>query len=252
MSMNRSRADLRMRPNMRQIAIAELRLLFRNRLVAASALLVPVMFATVLIVTRDTFPGGAGSVVGLAVIGLAGLGVYVTATTTLATRRQTLFLKRLRSTTVSDGAILAGLLVPVLAVNIFQVAVVLVVMGVVGVPAADTLLVIVGVIAAEALFLALALLTSVFSRSAEHAQVTTLPLFFVSVGVAGWIAVTGTEDFTALKRLLPGGAAVELMMNGWFGTSDWAHTAPALVSAIVWPIVVFIFARTYFRWDPRR
>lgn len=237
---------------MLRIAAAELRQLLRNRLVAASALIIPLMFAAVLILTRDRFPGGTGSVVGLTVIGLAGLGVYVTATTTLATRRQTLFLKRLRSTTASDGSILAGLLLPVLAVNVVQIAVVLVVMGLVGSPPVDVLLVIVGVVVAQALFLALALLTSVLSRSAEHAQVTTLPLFLLSMGTAAWIAATGTDELGLVKRLLPGGAAVELMMDGWFGSSGWAQSAPTLVTATVWPVVAFVLARTYFQWDPRR
>ena len=39
-------------------------------------------------------------------------GLYTTAVTTLASRRQNLFLKRLRSTAAGDAGILAGLVLP--------------------------------------------------------------------------------------------------------------------------------------------
>ena len=58
-------------------------------------------------------------------------GLYTTAVTTLASRRQDLFLKRLRSTAASDRSILAGLVLPVAVIALIQVVAILAVFGVV-------------------------------------------------------------------------------------------------------------------------
>lgn len=47
---------------------------------------------------------------------IAAFSLYATTVTTLAARRQTLFLKRLCSTSASDPAILSGLVLPVSAI----------------------------------------------------------------------------------------------------------------------------------------
>ncbi|MFC8130678.1 hypothetical protein [Streptomyces sp. NPDC057302] len=44
------------------------------------------------------------------------------------------------------------------------------------------------------------------SRPGDH-----LPVSLGAVAVTNWVAVTGTEELTLLKRPLPGGAATELV-----------------------------------------
>ena len=87
---------------------AEIVQLWRHRIVALSAVAAPLIFAGVLLATRDQYDS-AGSVAAMQVAVMASLGVYVTATTALAARRQHLFLKRLRTTPLSPSAIVAGM-----------------------------------------------------------------------------------------------------------------------------------------------
>ena len=235
---------------MNAIALSELRMLVRNRLVAASAILLPLVLGAVFIINRPD-DGAVGFSATLQLATMLGLGVYVTATTTLAARRQNLFLKRLRSGAASDVSIIGGLVVPILLVSVAQVAIVMTALGVSAdlAPANPWLLVIV-VLLAEAMFAGFALATSGVTNSPEHAQVTTLPLFFLAIGAPIWVAITGTEELGTLKRWLPGGSLPELMNIAWAGGS-MAEVPLLLAPLAAWAAVALIAARVMFRWEPR-
>src|SRR6218665_4071349 len=96
----------------------------RNKLVAAWAGLLPRAIGVFIVLTQDRLPLPAPAG-GLVVVFMQAMGIYVAGTTTLAGRRQTLCLKRLRTTRVSDFGILAGLLAPVAILSLLQVVVVL-------------------------------------------------------------------------------------------------------------------------------
>ena len=85
------------------IARSEMTQLVRNRLVAASSLFIPLAFSAVLIFNRENF-GGTPVTAALILVTVTAMGTYITATTTLASRRQNLFLKRLRSTSAKDAS----------------------------------------------------------------------------------------------------------------------------------------------------
>lgn len=235
---------------MRAIALSELTQLFRNRLVAATAILVPVFFGGVLIATQQNF-GGAAVVAALISIVVAAMGVYITITTTLATRRQNLFLKRLRSTAASDTSIVVGLIAPLVAINVVQLAAILVVLAIVGEPPANAPVLVLTLLLVEALYIGFALATSGLTNSPDHAQVTTLPLFLVTVGAAMWVALTGTEELAFVKRLIPGGAAAELAISAWDGI-DPSGIVPLVLPTAVWVLIAFVAASQLFRWEPRR
>ena len=230
------------------IATAELRMMLRNRTVALCALLVPLAFGAFLFLSNGASAGGV--LAGVQTIGMIGIGVYVTATTTLAARRQTLFLKRLRGGALSDRGILTGLLAPVIVVSLAQLAIVLGVLAV-QVPPVHAGLLIVAVLLAEAMFAGLALATAGFSTSPEHAQYTTLPLFFLTLGVAIWFQLTGVDDLIALKRLLPGGGLMELIVLAWNG-GDLGLLPWLLLPTLGWAVLGVAAAVRFFRWEPRR
>ena len=231
------------------IAVSEIRMLVRNRLVAACAILIPLALGAFFV-----FSGNEGaepvSAVTVTVIMIA-MGLYVTATTTLAARRQNLFLKRLRSGVVSDGSIIAGLVVPIVLVSVLQVAVILTALSITsGNPPAQPLLVILGVVLAEIMFAGFALATAGVTNSPEHAQVTTLPLFFASVGGAFWVVFTGVEELALVKRAIPGGGIAELILAGWSGL-EVDNIAVLVLPSLAWAAAALVVARVMFRWEPR-
>ncbi len=236
------------------IARSELIQLFRNRAVLISGLIMPVAASIYFIYNRDVFSriGSLGFVGALLALTIAVFTLYATTVTALAARRQSLFLKRLRSTAASDPAILAGLVLPVVGISLVQVSFVLGVFAVVGGRPADTALLVVAVLAGFAMMLALGLATAGITNSPEHAQVTTLPVSLGVIAVASWVGITGTESLAALKRALPGGAATELVVNAWDGAAPLGDSLLLLAPTLGWVIVAIALASRMFRWEPRR
>jgi len=236
------------------IAHHELRQLVRNRAVLIAGLLMPMAASAFIIRSRDMFEGdgGLGYIGAVLVFTIGGFSLYATTVTTLAGRRQTLFLKRLRSTAAGDLAILTGLVLPVSAIALVQVAVILTVLAAVtGGPAHAGLLAL-AILSSFALLLALGLATAGMTNSPEHAQVTALPLSLGTIAVASWVGITGTESLAALKRLLPGGASTELIVDAWNGGAPLADSLLLLLPTLVWLGVAIVLAARMFRWEPRR
>ena len=127
------------------IARSEMTQLVRNRLVAASSLFIPLAFSAVLIFNRENF-GGTPVTAALILVTVTAMGTYITATTTLASRRQNLFLKRLRSTSAKDASILSGLVLPIALVNLVQAGVIVAILSVVGTPPVGVVAVVAAVV----------------------------------------------------------------------------------------------------------
>lgn len=232
------------------IAASELRMLVRNRLVAVLGILSPLVIGGIFIINRPA-EGGLAVAATLQVVAMLGLGVYVTATTTLSARRQNLFLKRLRSSAASDPAIIVGLVAPIVIVGLVQVAIILTGLAVSAstVPVHAWLLVIV-VLVVDLMFAGFAVATTGVTNSPEHAQFTTLPLFFATLGVAFWVTFTGTQDLGVLKQALPLGAIPELMTIVWYD-GDLSRVPLLLIPTLAWTAVALVAARFMFRWEPR-
>jgi len=231
------------------IAAAELRLLVRNRLVASCAILFPFAFGAALYFTRSPHEGG-GSAAGVQVVAMAAMGTYVTAATTLATRRQTLYLKRMRGAAISDRSIIIGLLAPLIAVNLAQIAIVLGMLASASGTPANPALLIAAIAIAEAMFTGLALGTAGFTASPEQAQYTTVPIFLTATAAAVWAQAPGVNNLTVLTRALPGGALTELIMTAWNG-GNLANVPLLLAPSLVWAVLGVLAARAFFRWEPR-
>ncbi|MFI6088353.1 ABC transporter permease [Streptomyces sp. NPDC051218] len=183
---------------------------------------------------------------------VAAFGLYATTVTTLASRRQTLFLKRLRSTLAADAGILAGLVLPVTVLALIQVTAILAVLAAVAGEPGNVLLLAAAVLSTVIMMLGLGLATAGLTNSPEHAQVTTLPVSLGAMAVTNWVAITGTEELTLLKRLLPGGSATELVLNAWNGGVPVAESLPLLLPTLGWVILSVALASRLFRWEPRR
>ncbi|QVQ53786.1 ABC transporter permease [Spiractinospora alimapuensis] len=235
------------------IAHGELIQIFRNRLVLVTMLVLPVAFSALYIYLHETIPGlPLGAVAAVLMFLVVTMGLYTTTVTTLASRRQNLFLKRLRSTAAGDPTILSGLLLPVSVITLVQVAVMLTVLSVIAGAPANVPLLAAATAATVVMMLGLGLATAGVTNSPDHAQVTTLPILIGVLGVSGWVAFTGTEELTVVKRLLPGGAASELVVNAWNGGVAVADSLVLLAPTLGWVVVAVALAARIFRWEPRR
>ncbi|WP_434740647.1 ABC transporter permease [Micromonospora sp. SH-82] len=236
------------------IAASELIQIFRNRLVLITSMIIPVAVCVLFIRRHETFAalGSLGYIAAIVMFTVAAFGLYTTAVTTLASRRQNLFLKRLRSTAAGDATILTSLLLPVVVLALIQVTAILVALAVVAGHPADVALLVVAVLATLAMMVGLALATAGLTNSPEHAQVTTLPVTLGVIGVASWVGITGTEDLTWLKRLLPGGSATELTVNAWNGGTAVTESLALLAPTLGWVVLAVVLATRLFRWEPRR
>lgn len=236
------------------IAHSELLQLLRNRAVLVTSLLMPVAASAFFIYYRDVFEriGSLGYIGAVIVFTIASFSLYATTVTTLAARRQNLFLKRLRSTAAGDASILVGLMLPISVISLVQVAVILGAFAAVSERPANLLLLVVSIISTFVMMLALGIATAGMTRSPEHAQVTTLPLSLGTVAVASWIGITGTESLATLKRLLPGGSSAELVVGAWNGSVSVADSLLLLGPTLAWVVVAITAASKMFRWEPRR
>ncbi|MDG4795756.1 ABC transporter permease [Micromonospora sp. WMMD1082] len=236
------------------IAASELIQIFRNRLVLVTSLVMPVMISAFFVYQHDTFEsiGSLGYIAAIVMFSVGAFGLYTATVTTLASRRQTLFLKRLRSTAARDAGILAGLLLPVTAIALVQVTAILAVLASVAGEPANALLLAAAVLATVTMLIGLGLATAGLTNSPEHAQVTTLPVSLGVIAVATWVGITGTEELTAVKRLLPGGSATELVMNAWNGGVAVADSLPLLAPTLGWVVAAIALATRLFRWEPSR
>lgn len=236
------------------IARSELAQILRNRAVLITSLLMPLGVGAFFVYSRDTFAElyGLGYIAAVIVFTIGAFSLYATIVTTLAARRQTLFLKRLRSTAATDQAIIAGLLLPVTVIALVQVTVILVVFAVVTERPADIPVLALAVLVTYAMMLGLGLATAGVTNSPEQAQVTTLPIALGTIAVASWVGITGTESLAWLKRLLPGGSATELVVETWNGGLPFLESLRLLAPTYGWVVLAVVLARRYFRWEPRR
>ncbi|MFJ8911477.1 ABC transporter permease [Amycolatopsis sp. NPDC102389] len=239
---------------MLSIAQSELIQIFRNRSVLITSFVMPLAISAFFVYQHEVFTkiGSLGYIAAIVMFTVCAFGLYTSSVTTLASRRQNLFLKRLRSTAAGDASILTGLVLPVTVISLVQVAVIMTVLGVVAGSPADVGLLVVAVLASVAMMIGLGLATAGLTNSPEHAQVTTLPVSLGVIAVASWVGISGTDELPLLKRLLPGGSATELAVNAWNGGVAITDSLLLLAPTLAWVVVAVVLASRLFRWEPRR
>ncbi|WP_406091161.1 ABC transporter permease [Kitasatospora purpeofusca] len=247
-------------------------LLLRNRTALFTAVLLPVLLIGGL---KNVLDQQAGSSPGLDVDSLLVNGavgmvlafvVYYNLTAAYVARRGELVLKRLRTGEARDIEILVGTAVPSVGLALLMCGVI----GVVGATAlhltapVNPLLLVVGLALAVATLMALAAVSSAFTRTVESAGITTMPVLLLTQFGSGLFVPLEVmpERLADICRLLPSTPAFQLVRVGWFGTDGsaaptgfagtWAAAAPHLVTGSVWLALTVWGAVRYFRWEPRR
>lgn len=231
----------------RAIAMAEFRLIFRAKAVLFSATILPLVFAAFLVANRESTQNASVAMVAMVVLFFALFTIYITATTTLVTRRQDLFLKRLRSGESSDRSILAGLLVPSVLLCVGQTAVVLAVMAAIGVPLpAAPWWVAVALVGMVASSIAAATATAAITPNASAAQISSMPYLLIAMGslVAAPLMESRWLDLT------PGGAVVTLIRAA-YEMPSYGSVLVATAGLAMWTYFGIDLTKRLFRWEPR-
>ncbi|MFC5155602.1 ABC transporter permease [Streptomyces amakusaensis] len=241
---------------------AELTLLLRNRTALFVALLMPALMVAVMKASLDRADlGAAGMSVGEAVM-TGGIGmvlilvVHLNLVSAYVARREELVLKRLRTGEVADHEILAGTALPAFGLALAQCA--LLVIG--GVAFLDLTapkrpdLLIAGIALGMVLMAALSAVTAAVTRTVESAQITTMPLFMISLGGSGLFVPLELmpEKIASFCELLPLTGVMTLVRAGWLGGAEGGETATAALTALVWVALSVFAVRRWFRWEPRR
>ncbi|WP_167047651.1 ABC transporter permease [Salinibacterium sp. ZJ454] len=235
-------------PRFAVIALSELRLIVRNKTVLIGATIMPLALGGYLIYSREDIGRGWPELVLLQIVFFTLFTLFLTVTTTLTTRRQDLFLKRLRSGESSDTTILLGLISPVIVLLAAQLGIVLIAMLIAGASIPDNpWLLAGGSIGFITVAAAMGILTGNITPSAAAAQVTSLPFLALAAGSAIWALIA--QDWYLI--LLPGGALTSLV-NAAYGTGigqDLLLLAAGSLTA--WTVIPALIAYKTFRWEPR-
>ncbi|MFD7404514.1 ABC transporter permease [Streptomyces sp. NPDC059866] len=247
---------------MSALARAELTLLVRSRATLVTAVLVPLLLplsARSAIDGMDLADAGltVGTVLLPAAVGFSLLfAVYAALTSAYVVRREELVLKRLRTGELHDREILVGAALPATGIGLIQcvlLAAGCTVLLDLGAPPAPHLAV-VGVLLGLVLCGALAAVTAGFTRTAESAQVTSLPLLFVSMlGSGVTVPLELLPDrLASVCELLPLTPVITLVRGGWTGDLSAYEALGAVATALAWTVLAVFAVRRWFRWEPRR
>jgi ABC-2 type transport system permease protein len=241
-------------------------LLSRNRLAFVYAVLLPLLPLLLLFTgERGAETIGASAIVTMfLVVGL--FPVYYNVLSQFVSRRDELVLKRMRTGETRDAELLVSIALPgaLSALVIMAIAVPIAQLFEQPLPV-NPLVYAAAAVLAVIMFTAFAYWTAAWTRSAEAALLTSMPIIFIaSLGPLG-AALPGISDTVReLIELTPGAAMSELVRVGWFGldgvdaetttlsfAETWGASAQPLLVVAAWTIVAIVLAKRSMRWEPR-
>lgn len=241
-------------------------LLTRNRLALFYAALMPLVPLALLLTGERGSPSVGASAMTTVFLVLALFPVYYNVLSQFVSRRDELVLKRLRTGESRDGELLASVALPgALSALVLSVAVVPIAAAFGQSPPLNPVLYVVLSLVTVAMFTAFAFWTAAWTRSAEAAQLTSLPIILVaSAGPLTNTIPDMSEPLRVALSLTPGAAMSDLVRIGWFGLDGPDATETTLTASETWlpavrPLLVMVgwtgvavgLARRSMRWEPR-
>lgn len=239
------------------LALAELRMLVRNRLAAITAVVLP-LAGGLWIVTdspEETPLGSVAAIAAFQLLAVLGFTVVNTAASTLVARRQQGVLSRWRMSGATDPQILVGTVAPAVALLVVQTGVLFVALAIAtGSPPSQPGVLVLAILLAGAAGCALAFLVASLTRSVEAINMTVLPILAAFIGGGLWAATAATDSVTWLMRATGGGALVELVRLGW-SASELNAALPEISSSLAVLVAIAggaaLLVSRIFRWGAR-
>ncbi|MEU3442731.1 ABC transporter permease [Streptomyces griseoincarnatus] len=247
---------------MASLARAELILLGRNKGALVAGLFVPLVLPLSVrsaAEEMDLAKAGLtpGELVLPAAVGFSLLfAVYSTLVGVYVVRREELVLKRLRTGELRDAEILSGAALPAVLTGLLQCLLLIAGCAVLldlSAPSAPHLAVL-GLLLGLVMSAALAAATASWTWTGESAQVTPMPLMFVSMLGSGMFVPLELfpDRLASVCELLPLTPVITLVRGGWTGGLSAGDALGALAVALAWTAVAVFAVRRRFRWEPRR
>ena len=225
---------------------ANARLMLRNPITLAYGIITP-LFPLGFILSSDGKETAVASAISLVLMVAWLLPVYYNILSIIVSRRDELVLKRLRTGEARDGELLLSMCLPGIAIAMVVAALAALVTTALGHPPGSPATYLLAALGGSVLCAGLAVWTASWTRNAEAAQMTSLPVFtLLTVGMLGRVVPEGAREYVALT---PGGALDALARVSWGADAD-ALQASAVV--VVWTCLAIWIARRSMRWEPRR
>lgn len=221
-------------------------LMLRNPLTLAYGVLTPLFPLALVPLSAGEETAVAGAISGVLMVAWL-LPVYYNVLSIIVTRRDELVLKRLRTGEARDGELLLSMCLPGVAISLVVAVLAAVVATAIGHAPGSPATYLLAAVGGSVLCAALAVWTASWTRNAEAAQMTSLPVFMLlTVGMFGRALPERAQDYVALT---PGGALDALARLSWGADVDGARAAAVVV---VWTCVAVWLAQRSMRWEPRR
>lgn len=175
------------------------------------------------------------------------LPVYYNILSIIVTRRDELVLKRLRTGEARDGELLLSMCLPGIAISLLVAILAALVATVIGHAPGSPATYLLAAVGGSVMCAALAVWTASWTRNAEAAQMTSLPVFMLlMVGLVGRGLPERAQEYVTLT---PGGALDSLARLSWGADIDASRAATVVV---VWTCLAIWTAQRSMRWEPRR
>ncbi len=241
-------------------------LLTRNRLAFVYAVVLPLLPLGLLFTGERGSPSvGAGAIVTMLLV-IALFPIYYNVLSQFVNRRDELVLKRMRTGETRDTELLASIALPGAISALILSAVAVPIAAALGqsLPLNPVLYAALALLAVS-MFTAFAYWTAAWTRNAEAAQLTSLPLILLaSIGPMTTTIPDMPDWLREILSLTPGAAMSDLIRTGWFGldgpnatettltlTQTWGQATEPLLVIAAWTILAVTLARRSMRWEPR-
>lgn len=241
-------------------------LLTRNRLAFVYAVVMPLLPLLIMFGgdRGDPVVGASSITTVFLVVGL--FPVYYNVLSQFVSRRDELVLKRMRTGEARDAEMIVSIALPGIASALLLTAVAVPLSQLFEQPLpVNPVVYAAAAIVAVIMFTAFAYWTAAWTRSAEAAQLTSMPIIILaSLGPLGASLADSNKTLADLIAATPGAAMSELVRVGWFGfdgpdaktptlgfADAWSAAAQPLLVMAVWTVVAIALASRSMRWEPR-